>query len=175
MGNVIVYIATSLDGFIARKDDDISWLDPFTAGGEDYGYAEFIKNVGTAIMGARTWEQSLLHPERLLGGIKTFVITRRELPLPPATDAVLWHGTPADLVARIRKDSEKDIYVVGGGQVISQFIDEGLVDEIRLFIVPVLLKEGVPLFSRLQNEIHLRTAESVVYPGGIVKLRYFPA
>ena len=83
MSRVIVYIATSLDGFIARLDDDISWLDPFNAGGEDYGFADFMKTVGTAVMGARTWEQSLIHPERLLRGIKTYILTTRSLPSRP--------------------------------------------------------------------------------------------
>lgn len=91
MGKVGVSIATSLDGFIARKDDDISWLDPFNARGEDYGYGDFIRSMGTAIMGARTYEQSLAHPERLLIGLKNYILTSRSLPR-AGSDTELWHG-----------------------------------------------------------------------------------
>jgi dihydrofolate reductase len=172
MSRVIVYIATSLDGFIARKDDDISWLDPFNAGGEDYGFSDFMKTVGTAVMGARTYEQSLTHPERLLTGIKTYILTSRSLPIAAGIDAELWHGTLSGLVKKIRQESSEDVYIVGGGQVISRFLDEGLVDEIRQFIVPVILKEGIPLYTGLSREIAFRLLQAVPYRSGIVQLRY---
>src|SRR5512145_2102744 len=92
-GKVTVYIAASLDGFIARPDDDISWLNPFSAGGGDYGYAAFMENVGTAVMGARTYEQALAHPERLLSGVKNYVLTSRALPHAPGTSTEFWHGS----------------------------------------------------------------------------------
>ena len=114
MGKVIVYIATSLDEFIARKDDDICWLDPFNASGEDYGYRDFIKNIGTAVMGARTYEQSLANPERLLTGLKNYILTSRSLPLAGA-HTELWHGPLSELIQEIRRESEKDIFIIGGG------------------------------------------------------------
>jgi dihydrofolate reductase len=172
MSRVIVYIATSLDGFIARRDDDISWLDPFHAGGEDYGYADFMKSIGTAVMGGRTYEQSRAHPERLLNGVKTYIITRRSLPPAPGIDTELWHGPFTGLVKKIRQESEDDVYIVGGGQVISGFLDEGLIDEICQFIVPVILKEGIPLYTGLKREISLQLIKAVPYRSGIVQLRY---
>jgi dihydrofolate reductase len=175
MGNIIVYIAASLDGFIAGPDDDLSWLDPFSAGGEDYGYADFMRNVGTAVMGARTYEQSLVHPERLLTGLKNYVVTRRSLQPAADVDLELWQGSLTGLVAKIRRESKKDIFVVGGGQLVSGFLSEGLVDEIRLFVVPVILGEGVPLFTGLRRAISLELIEAVPYGTGIVKLRYRPA
>ena len=161
MSRVIVYIATSLDGFIARLDDDISWLDPFNASGEDYGFADFMKTVGTAVMGARTWEQSLIHPERLLRGIKTYILTTRSLPSAPGIEGELWQGPLTGLVKKIRQESERDVYIVGGGKVISRFLDEGLIDEIRQFIVPVILKEGIPLYTGLRDEIPLHLVKAV--------------
>jgi dihydrofolate reductase len=172
MSRVIVYIATSLDGFIARPDDDISWLDPFHAAGEDYGFADFMKTIGTAVMGARTWEQSLAHPERLLAGIKTYILTSRPLPPAPGIDTELWHGPLPELVKKIRLESKGDIYNVGGGQVISRFLDEGLIDEICQFIVPVILKEGIPLYTGLKHEISLYLIKAVSCRSGIVKLQY---
>ena len=174
MGRVIVYIAASLDGFIARPDDDISWLDPFTAGSENYGYADFIKNVGTAVMGARTYEQSRIHPERLLAGVKNYVLTRQPLPAAPGIDLELWRGPLTGLAERIRGESEKDVFIIGGGQVISGFLNEGLVDEIDLFVVPVILEKGIPLFTGIRKEISLDLIEARPYSTGIVKLRYAP-
>ncbi len=174
MGKVIVYIATSLDGFIARPDDDISWLDPFSAGGEDYGYGDFIRNIGTAVMGARTYEQSLVHPERLLTDLKNYILTSRSLPLAPGTRTELWYGPLSRLIEKIRGESEKDIFIVGGGQVISRFLDEGLVDEIHQFIVPVILRDGIPLYTGLQREISLNLIEATLYNTGIVKVRFVP-
>ena len=174
MRKVIAYIATSLDGFIARPDDDVSWLDPFNAGGEDYGFADFMKTVGTAVMGARTYEQSLAHPERLLSGVKNYVLTSRFLPPAPGSEVVFWHGPLTGLVRKIRAESKKDIYVVGGGRVISRFLDEGLIDEIWQFVVPVLLKEGIPLYTGLREEVSLQLIEVTPYSTGIVKMRYQP-
>jgi len=173
MGKVIVYIAASLDGFIARKDDDVSWLDPFNISGEDYGYSIFIRNVGTAVMGARTYEQSLANPERLLTGLKNYILTSRSLPLTGA-DTELWHGPLSELIQKIRRESERDIYIVGGGPVISGFLNEGLIDEIQLFIVPVILGEGIPLFTGLQSEVSLHLIEVLPYSMGIAKLLYLP-
>jgi dihydrofolate reductase len=82
MRKVIVYIAASLDGYIARKDDDMSWLDFYQVAGEDYGYSEFTKTIGTAIMGARTYDQSVRHPERILTNIKAYVLSRKTMPVP---------------------------------------------------------------------------------------------
>jgi dihydrofolate reductase len=173
MGKVIVYIASSLDGFIARPDDDITWLEPFSAGG-DYGYGEFIRNVGTAVMGARTYEQSLAHPERLITGLKNYILTSRSLPIATGIDAELWNNPLPGLMKKIRQESEKDIFLVGGGQVISRFPDEGLVDEMNLFIVPVILREGIPLFSGIRREVTLRLDEATPFSTGIVKLQYIP-
>ncbi len=175
MGRVIVYIATSLDGFVARKDDDISWLDPFSGGGEDYGYQDFMRTIGTAVMGARTYEQSLIHPERLLIGLKNYVLSRRLLPIAPGIDTVFWNGSLTSLVKKIRTESEQDIFIAGGGQVVLRFLDERLVDEICQFIVPVILTEGIPLYTGLRQEVSLNLVEAVPYRTGIVKLRYLPS
>lgn len=169
-----MFIAASFDGFIARPDDDISWLDPFTAGVEDYGYADFIRNAGTAVMGAQTYEQSILHPERLLTGLKNYVVTRRFLPPAAGVDREPWHGPLTGLVKKIRDESDKNIFIAGGGQLVSGFLSEGLVHEIFLFVVPVILGEGIPLFTGIRNAISLDLTEAVPYGTGIVKLRYVP-
>ncbi len=174
MGKVLVYIAVSLDGFIARPDDDISWLDPFSAGGEDYGYGDFLRTMGTAVMGSRTYGQSLAHPERLLTGLKNYILTSKPLVPAPGIRTEPWNGPPAGLVGKIREESADDIYLVGGGRAISRFLDEGLVDEIRLFVVPVILGTGIPLFTGLRHEVTLGLAGTKHFRTGIVQLTYIP-
>ena len=174
MCRVVVYIATSLDGFIARKDDDISWRDRFSTDSEDYGYEDFMKNIGTAVMGARTYEQSIIHPERLLTGLKNYILTSRPLPPAAGIDAESWNGPLTDLEKKIRNESEQDVYVVGGGQVVSRFLNEDLIDEINQFIVPTILTDGIPLYTGLRKEVSLKLIDSMPYDTGIVKLRYLP-
>ena len=174
MSKVIVYIAATLDGYIARKNDDVSWLDAFQSPTEDYGYADFIQGIGTAIMGARTYRQSLLFPERMLKGLKNYVLSKKVLPTMPDTEVVFYDGSLKALVARIHRESSRDIWIVGGGQAVSSFLSEGLVDEIRHFVVPILLKEGIPLYPALGKEIMLNLVETRAYPSGIVQLRYVP-
>ena len=172
MGRVLVFIATSLDGFIARPDDDISWLDPYSR--EDHGFTDLLRNTGAAVMGARTYRQSLVHPERLIGGMKNYVLSHRTLPRAPGIDITFWQGTLPGLIEEIRHESEKDVYLAGGGQVISRFLNEGLVDEICQFVVPVLLHDGIPLYTGIRHEIPLELAGADPYPSGIVRLRYIP-
>ena len=174
MSRVIVYIATSLDGYIARKDDDVSWLDAYQVAGEDYGYSDFMKTIGAAVMGPRTYDESLKHPERILVGMKTYVLSNKPMPIPPGAQVEFYNGDLRALVERIGQETSGDIYVVGGGQVVSSFLNAGLVDEIRQFIVPILLKEGIALYPALHQEIVLKLVETARYDTGIVKLQYVP-
>ena len=110
MSNVILYIATSLDGFIARSDGDISWLDKYQGGKEDYGYGDFYNNIGASIMGANTYEKSLT----LNGGIDekmpTYMITRRELQTMAGANITLYSGNLSELVNKIHKE-DKETYL----------------------------------------------------------------
>lgn len=172
MSKVIVYIAASLDGYIARKDDDVSWLDSYQVAGEDYGYSEFLRTIGTAIIGARTYDQSVRHPERILTNMRTYVLSRKTMPQPSGTVVEFYDGSLKALIDRIKNEDDRDIFVVGGGRVVCSFLNEGLVDELLHFVVPVLLKEGILLYPTLKKEISLKLVETIPYKSGIVKLHY---
>lgn len=172
MGKVIVYIATSLDGYVAGKDDDISWLEHFNVPGEDYGFSEFIQNVGTAVMGARTYDQMLKHPERMLIGIKNYVLNDMPMTVLEGVDVEFYGGDLTALVEKIKKESDKDIFIVGGGQVVSSFLNADLVDELIHFVTPILLGGGISLYSALDKLIDLQLVETQSYETGLVKLRY---
>lgn len=174
MRKVIVYIASSLDGFIARKNHDISWLEAYNSPDEDHGYTEFIKNVGTAIMGARSYEQSLIHPERVLAGIKNYILSSKQTVMSSGIETEFYNGDLGDLVQKIKQESDKDIFVVGGGKVVSEFLNAGLVDDLFHFIVPILLTDGIPLYINLYSDITLQLVESTSYTTGITKLHFNP-
>jgi dihydrofolate reductase len=174
MGKVIAYIATSLDGFIAEKNDDLSWLAAYNIAGEDHGYAEFMENVGTAVLGARTYDQSRKHPERMLYAVKNYVLSEAPMAIPSGLNVAFYDGDIAELVEHIKDENDKDIFVVGGGRVISSFLNAHLVDELLQFVAPVLIREGIPLYSGLADKINLRLVDALPYKTGIVRLRYVP-
>jgi dihydrofolate reductase len=172
MSNVILYIATSLDGFIARSDGDVSWLDKYQGEAEDYGYGNFYKNVGASIMGANTYEKSLT----LNGGIDkrmpTYVITRRELQTMPNANITLYSGSLSELVNTIQKKTKKNIWLVGGGQLTRSFLKENLIDRMILSTIPIILGEGISLFGNVKKEISVVLTNTKSYKSGIVQTHY---
>ena len=172
MGSVILYIAISLDGYIARSDGDISWLDKYQGGKEDYGYSDFYKNVGASIMGANTYEKSLT----LTGGIDkkmpTYVITHRKLQTIPDANITLYSGNLKELVSKIRKKTKKTIWLVGGGQLTQLFLKENLIDRMILSTIPIILGEGISLFGNVRKEINFVLTNAKSYKSGIVQTHY---
>jgi dihydrofolate reductase len=142
--NVILYIAMSLDGFIARPDGAVDWLDDAEGEG-DNGYGDFYSRVGTVIMGLKTYEEVLnLTDEFPYAGKPCYVLSRQSQGSSP-------HVTFTDeelepLVSRLKEDSNGYVWLVGGGQLVKQFLKKGLIDELELYIIPKLIGEGIPLF-----------------------------
>ncbi len=172
MAKIKVYIASSLDGFIARKDDSIDWLEKMGGEDEDYGYNDFIENVGACIMGARTYAECRKHPDRFIAGLTTYVVSRQIMPIDENQKIEFLIGNLKDSIARIRRSTTKDIWLVGGGKLIATFLNEKLVDEILHFIAPVLLHEGIPLYPGLKQDISLQFLDNKKYASGMVRLHY---
>jgi len=177
---VTIHMAASLDGFIARKDGSVDWLetsDEF-AGGEtmDPGFVEaFLKTIDCYVMGSRTYETALNFEAKGLGwayGDKpTFVLTRRELPRTRET-VELYAGDLAQLVNGRLRTTFRNIWFVGGGVVSGECLRLGLADEVRYSILPILIGEGIPFFDRLDRDVALHLAEVKAYKSGMVGLRY---
>lgn len=173
-------MAASLDGFIARKDGRVDWLetsDDFPAGATlDPGFAEaFLKTIDCYVMGSRTYETALWFDTRGLGwayGDKpTFVLTSRALSRTRAT--VEFHsGDLAQFVNGHLRPRFGAIWVVGGGVVSAECLRLGLADEVRYSILPVLIGDGIPFFGKLDEDIALHLAEVSAYRNGVVELRY---
>lgn len=177
---VTIHMVASLDGFIARKDGSVDWLetaDEF-AGGEtmDPGFVEaFLKTIGCYVMGSRTYETALNFEAKGLGwayGDKpTFVLTRRELPR--NRDSVeFYSGDLAELVNGRLRPAFRTIWFVGGGVVSSECLRLGLADEVRYSILPILIGDGIPFFDMLDRDIALHLAEVKAYQNGMAELRY---
>jgi dihydrofolate reductase len=173
-------MAASLDGFIARKDGSVDWLetsDQFE-GGEtlDPGFVEaFLETIDCYVMGSRTYETALSFEAKGLGwayGDKpTFVLTTRELPRTRGA-VELYSGDLTQLVNGRLRPTFRNIWFVGGGMVSAECLRLGLADEIRYSILPVLIGDGIPFFEKLDRDIALHLMEAKAYKSGMVELRY---
>jgi dihydrofolate reductase len=172
VGRLILYIATSLDGHIADEDGGVGWLERFEAGEEDYGYGALLERVGTAIMGGRTYRQVLGFGPWPYASLTTYVVTRQPLLDPPAPSIRSFHGDVGRLLNRLREESDQDTWLVGGADLVSQFVNRQLIDEYILFVMPLFLGRGIPLFRDLQTGTLLELDRILSYASGVVELRY---
>jgi dihydrofolate reductase len=176
---VSVYIAASLDGFIAREDGSLDWLpgaDPQEegdAGAEDYGYQEFIGSVDVLVMGRKTYEKVLTFGEWPYKDRRVVVLSSGTVQIPAdlASTVQCQSGSPRDLVGRLAEGGAKHLYI-DGGNTIQRFLNEGLVQQITVTRVPVLIGAGIPLFGPLASDIPLRHVETRQFPNGFVQSRY---
>jgi dihydrofolate reductase len=170
---VIVYIATSADGYIARADGSVDWLNrPRPAG--NYGMSEFFRSIDTILWGRKTYDQA-----RTRGGgvgfgakVKNYVFSHRppEFPVP---DNVEFVNDPITAFAeRLRAVPGKNIWMMGGAGVIASFLDEGKIDEFLIHVVPIFIGEGIPLTEARHRNVPLTLLSSRSYPDGVVRLHY---
>jgi dihydrofolate reductase len=171
--NTAVFIGSSLDGFIARRDGSFDWLDVVDAEGEDYGFATFFGSVDTLLVGRTTWETACRFPEWPYGGKRVVVLTHRAAQ--GGHGELFWSGEPDAVLARLAAEGARRVYL-DGGAVVSQFLAADLVDELTVSLVPYLLGDGIRLFQggERQPERLLRLASSRAYPSGLVQLTYRP-
>ena len=177
---VTVHMAASLDGFIARKDGRVDWMetpDEFP-GGESMDpafIAAFLKTIDCYVMGSRTYETALQFEAKGFGwayGDKpVFVLTRRALP--STRDTVQFHaGDLAAFVNERLRPAFRSIWFVGGGAVSGECLRLGLVDEVRYSLLPILIGDGIPFFEALGKDVPLHLSEVKAYKSGMVALRY---
>ncbi|WP_435075128.1 dihydrofolate reductase family protein [Halorubrum sp. HHNYT27] len=171
---ITLYIATSVDGYVADADGSVDWLDEFQTepdgDGEAEAYAEFFETVDCLVMGATTYEQVLSFGEWPYGDKPTYVFTHRNLS--PATEAVRFVSREvADLVPELRR-RYSHVWVVGGAHLAQSFFREREIDAIRLSFIPILLGDGIPLFSGGYDEQRVDLVGTTVFDSGIVEHQY---
>lgn len=171
-----VFIATSLDGFIAREDGGIDWLEAanrLIPEGEDCGYGRFMSTVDALVMGRNTFEQVLTFDDWPYGATPVTVLSRSRTSLPGhlPPDVSLSQEAPQSLVTRLYREGLRHLYI-DGGITIQRFLTEGLIDEFIITLIPVLLGRGKSLFGPLPADIPLELIASRHYPFGFVQNHY---
>jgi dihydrofolate reductase len=173
MGIVFGGMAASLDGYIASESGDLAWLNQSMAADEDYGFEETMKRTGAYIIGAKTYREMV--SSGMAGGdaaTPTYVVTH-EPPTGKIGKGVFYYaGDLRALVQKVKAETDKDICLFGGGDLITQFIELDLLDELGLSIVPVILGGGVPFFNKISEWKRLKLVECKAYKSGIVALYY---
>lgn len=171
-----VFIATSLDGFIARSDGAIDWLEGWPDVGHDYGYAAFLSAMDGIIMGRETF-QKVLSFEKWPFEKPVVVMCRSEPPALPADFAGhvrFASGTPVEVVAEVARSGWQRAYV-DGGLLIQSFLNLGLIHDLIVTRVPILLGGGRPLFGAVSSDLRLEHKSTDAYPSGFVQSRYVTA
>lgn len=164
-----VFIATSLDGYIARPDGTFDFLSIVERPDEDYGFADFFASVDALVIGRNTYETALAFPEWPYAGKRCIVLTHREAP--SVHGEQFFAGAPAALVDQLGLSGAQRLYV-DGGAVIRQFLADGLIDDLTISVVPLLLGQGVALFGSEVPEQRLDLKTSKAYESGLVQLCY---
>lgn len=175
MTDIVLYIATSLDGFIATPEGGIDWLSQIETPEEDYGYGAFYADVDALVMGRRTYDQVRSFGGWPYPGKPSYVMTHQPLtPELPSDlpDISATAQSPIELAATLRQQGYRRVWLVGGAALVAAFRAEGLISEYILTVIPILLGDGIPLFIAPgpAASVKLRTAET--FASGVVQLTY---
>jgi len=168
---VSVFVGVSVDGFIARLNHDLDWLPE--GGGEPHGFDEFLAGVDALVIGRKTFKKVLTFNPWPYGSKRVVVLSGQPLRLPSSIGGAVEQmaGSPAEIVARLAERGATNLYV-DGGITIQRFLRAGLVDRLILTRVPVLIGEGIPLFSTLPHDVRLRHVATRSFPSGLVQSEY---
>jgi len=170
--NIIVHIATSADGYIARPDGDLEWLTSRPAPEGFYGMNAFMKSIDTKPLGRKTYEESLRMGAKFDSKSRTIVFSRHapSADAPPGVEFV--NGAIGPLVNSLREQPGKDIWLMGGGEIIASFLDEHAIDEFVVSVVPVFIGDGIPLIARRHRNVPLDLQSVERFDDGLVQLHY---
>ncbi|HOV36362.1 MAG TPA: dihydrofolate reductase family protein [Dysgonamonadaceae bacterium] len=174
MKKIILYIAASIDGYIADTAGTVEWLEDFPITKEmNYGYDDFIASVDTVIMGGSTYREILnmdmIWPYKAQ---KTYVVTRGWTEKAGIENVEFITDNVIDRIKQLRNNDEKDIFLVGGGKLVAMLLAEGLVDEMQIAYIPVILGKGIPLFPGQPKESKWELTGNTSYSSGILKVDY---
>ena len=173
MRKLSLFIATSLDGYIAKPNDDLDFLKLVEKEGEDYGYAEFTANIDTIIIGRKTYdwvvrEIGASHYNNEERNVYVITKTKRQ----SVGKTIFYTGNPIELVQQLKNGNGKDIYCDGGAEIINEFLKSELIDEFIISIVPVLVGDGIRLFKDGRPEQQLELVNSKTFDTGLTQLHY---
>src|SRR2546427_6265721 len=168
--NVIVHIATSADGYIARPDGDLEWLTSRPAPEGFYGMNAFMKSVDTKLLGRKTYEASLRLGAKFDSNGRTIVFSRHAPPADAPSGVEFVNDAIGPFVNRLREHPGKDIWLMGGGEIIASFLDAQAIDEFVISVVPVFIGDGIPLIARRHGHVPLDLHSIDRFEDGVVQL-----
>jgi len=173
---IIVMIATSADGFIARKDGAVDWLDRPRVKG-DYGMGEFWKSIDTILWGRKTYDMILKFQKEgkaapdMFGGMKNYAFSRR--PPRKVLDGFEFVKEPIkEFCKSLRSEKGKNVWMMGGGGIIASFLDAGEIDEFIISVIPTFIGEGIPLIAPRHRTVPLKLLSCKKFSDGVVRLHY---
>jgi len=171
---VILYIAMSLDGYIATPDNGLEFLSLVEEKDQDYSYKDFVNTVDTVIVGRKSYDKVLSmgleypHTDKEL-----YIITRT--PRPTVGSTTFYTGDLNELVSGLKRKDGKDIYVDGGAEIANEMLSENLIDEFYISVIPILLGNGISLFNNSRPQVRLKLISTKTYNKGLVQLHYLKA
>lgn len=172
MKKIILYIASSIDGRIAEPDGGIEWLSEFPITEEmNYGYKEFMASIDTIIMGGRSWrELSNMDVMGTYADKQVYVISRNNCGDNENVNFITENAV--EQITNLRNESGKDIWLFGGGELVSMLLASDLVNEMQIAYIPVILGEGIPLFPKQSKESKWELVETKTFQNGVLKVTY---
>lgn len=169
---VIVHIATSADGYIARTDGDLGWLTSRPAPKGFYGMNEFMRSVDTKLLGRKTYEASRALGAKFAAANRYIVFSRRAAPADAPLGVEFVAAAVGPLIGALRAQPGKDIWLMGGGELIASCLDARAIDEFVLTVMPVFIGDGIPLIARRHRDVPLMLESVDRFENGVVQLRY---
>ena len=167
---VIVHIGTSADGYIARPDGDLEWLTSRPKPEGFYGMSAFMSSIDTKLLGRKTYEISLRMGAKF--DSRTIVFSRHAPPADAPSGVEFVSGAIGPFVSRLREQPGKDIWLMGGGELIASFLDEHAIDEFVVTVAPVFIGDGIPLIARRHRHVPLDLQSVERFEDGVVQLHY---
>ena len=174
MARVTLYIACSIDGYIARPNGSLDWLDAIPNPDKiDHGYNDLLRKTSCIIMGRNTYSELLgFGIEWPYQDIMTYVVSNNSSFKPETPSTEKLSGNIVEAVNKIKSRTVKNIWLVGGGQLVTYFLNQDLIDRMIISIIPAILGEGIPLFPNKPKESNWTLTESTAFSTGIVSLEY---
>ena len=169
---VIVHIGTSADGYIGRPDGDLEWLTSRPAPEGFYGMNAFMSSIDTKLLGRKTYEASLRMGARFDLNSRYIVFSHHAPPADAPSGVEFVKGAIGPFVSRLREQPGKDIWLMGGGELIASFLDEHAIDEFVISVVPVFIGDGIPLIARCHRHVLLELHSIERFDDGLVQLHY---
>jgi dihydrofolate reductase len=169
---IIVHIAASADGYIARPDGDLEWLTSRPAPKGFYGLPKFARSVDAKILGRQTFDLSVKMGARFGAGDAHYVFSRHPAPRSPPSGVTFVKESIKGFVEQRRKEAGKNIWLMGGGEIIAAFLDERAIDEFIISVIPTFIGEGIPLIAPQHRDVPLRLLSAQPFPDGVVQLHY---